>query len=116
MDMKSKHHRGRCRKRHGRKPGEKSTPQDFYRHFAVYLAMGAFFFFLNLFTAPGSWWFYWPMLGWGIGLFFHFLATFVLQDDAVDEEYKQLPLGDAETEEELELKEPQKKWSERDLV
>ena len=42
--------------------------KDFYSHLATYLAMGAFFLALNLLTAPGRWWFYWPMLGWGIGL------------------------------------------------
>jgi hypothetical protein len=30
-----------------------------------------------LFTSPGNWWFYWVLLGWGIGLFFHAMGVFV---------------------------------------
>ena len=30
---------------------------------------------INHFT-PGTWWFQWPLLGWGIGLAFHFKAVF----------------------------------------
>ena len=50
--------------------------KGFYKHLTSYLVMGAFFFLLNLFTSPGDWWFYFPMMGWGIGLAFHFLGVF----------------------------------------
>ena len=26
--------------------------------------------------APGPWWFQWPVIGWGIGLFFHFQSVY----------------------------------------
>ena len=50
----------------------------FYSHFFTYLVMGGFFFLLNLFTSPGHWWFYWPMLGWGIGVAIQYLTVFGL--------------------------------------
>ncbi len=49
----------------------------FYRHFAVYLGVNLLLFLINLFTSPGAWWFYWPLLGWGIGVFFHFIGVFI---------------------------------------
>ena len=42
--------------------------REFKRHLGVYLVMSVFFFVLNLVTNPGHWWFYWPMLGWGLGV------------------------------------------------
>jgi hypothetical protein len=26
---------------------------------------------LNWITSPGTWWFYWPLLGWGVALALH---------------------------------------------
>lgn len=95
-----------------------NTPREFYRHLSIYLIFSAFFFLINLFTAPGGWWFYWPMLGWGIGVAFHFVGTFLFPTDEEEEEYSRLPLEDQEEyeEDELELKEPRKQWNEKDLV
>lgn len=50
--------------------------QEFYNHLATYVVMGVFFFLLNAVTAWGEWWFYWPMLGWGIGILFHYIDVF----------------------------------------
>jgi hypothetical protein len=49
----------------------------FYRHFAVYIGVNSLLFLINVFSSPGEWWFYWPLLGWGIGVFFHFMNVFV---------------------------------------
>jgi hypothetical protein len=51
--------------------------QGFYIHLLVYIAVNAGLFAVNALTrgADGSWWFYWPLVGWGIGLFIHTLAT-----------------------------------------
>ena len=51
--------------------------KGFYSHLIVYVVVNIGLFFLNLFTSPGFWWFYWPLLGWGIGLFFHAMGVFV---------------------------------------
>lgn len=50
----------------------------FYSHLTTYLVMGAFFFLLNFVTSPGHWWFYWPMLGWGIGVAIQYFKVFGL--------------------------------------
>ncbi|MDE2785701.1 MAG: 2TM domain-containing protein [Chloroflexota bacterium] len=43
----------------------------FYQHLLVYVVVNGFLLALNLLTGPGSLWFYWPLLGWGIGLLAH---------------------------------------------
>lgn len=52
--------------------------KKFYNHLSIYLVMGGFFFLINYFSSPGTWWFYWPMLGWGIGLAMQYLKVFGL--------------------------------------
>ncbi|MEW6186803.1 MAG: 2TM domain-containing protein [Thermodesulfobacteriota bacterium] len=49
----------------------------FYIHLFVYLGVNALLLVINLTASPESLWFYWPLLGWGIGLFFHGLGIFV---------------------------------------
>ena len=48
----------------------------FYRHLIVYLAVNALLFIINIITAPHELWFQWPLIGWGIGLFFHGVGVF----------------------------------------
>jgi len=50
--------------------------KGFYAHFASYLCTITFLFLINVFTSPFNWWFYWPMLGWGIGIVSHYLGVF----------------------------------------
>jgi hypothetical protein len=50
--------------------------KGFYGHLLTYSAVNLGLFLLNLITSPGHWWFYWPMLGWGIGLLIHGLGVF----------------------------------------
>ena len=50
--------------------------KGFYVHFGVYLSVGLFFLLMNLATSPGDWWFFFPMLPWGIGLAIHYLTVF----------------------------------------
>ena len=50
--------------------------KEFYSHLASYLVVIPILFFINLYFSPKHIWFYWPMLGWGIGLFFHSLGVF----------------------------------------
>ena len=62
--------------------------REFLSHLAVYGVMGIFFFLINLFSSPESWWFFWPMLGWGIGVAIHAINTYVTvldKDDYEDE-------------------------------
>jgi hypothetical protein len=50
----------------------------FYVHLAAYLAVNALLVCVNLLTTPGRLWFYWPLVGWGVGLLAHALAAFAL--------------------------------------
>lgn len=43
----------------------------FYRHATVYVLVNLFLIILNLLRSPDELWFYWPLLGWGIGLLSH---------------------------------------------
>lgn len=110
--------------------------KDFYEHFTTFLVMSVFFFLLNLVTAPGSWWFYWPILGWGFGVVFHYLDTFGVpgigtlskewEEEALEEEIRRLERRNPHRSsyrddyEELELRElprqKRRRWDDDDLV
>jgi hypothetical protein len=49
--------------------------KGFYSHLLSYLIVNAALLLMDSFT-PGPWWFQWSVLGWGIGLAFHFKALF----------------------------------------
>ncbi len=48
----------------------------FYKHLAAYLLVNFMLLVINLLTSPGHLWFFYPLLGWGIGIAFHAMATF----------------------------------------
>jgi hypothetical protein len=51
--------------------------KSFYIHAAVYVLVNIMLFVID--AADGSnWWFYWPLLGWGIGLAAHGFAVFAM--------------------------------------
>ena len=49
----------------------------FYIHLAIYVAVNTLLIAINLLTSSQYLWFKWPLMGWGIGLFFHALGVFV---------------------------------------
>ena len=49
---------------------------SFFGHLAIYLVVNLVLLALNLLTSPGSLWFYWPLLGWGIGVAAHGIAVY----------------------------------------
>ena len=53
----------------------KQRKMAFYSHLWSYLIIIAVLLLINIITA-GPWWFQWAVLGWGIGLAFHFKAIF----------------------------------------
>ncbi|MGD9380783.1 MAG: 2TM domain-containing protein [candidate division WOR-3 bacterium] len=53
--------------------------KSFYSHLFVYLAVNTGLFLLNILTSPRHLWFYWPLIGWGIGLTIHGLSVFGTQ-------------------------------------
>ncbi len=50
--------------------------KEFFRHLGTYFVMSVFFFMLNAVTSFGTWWFIWPMLGWGLAVLFHYVDVF----------------------------------------
>jgi hypothetical protein len=51
--------------------------RGFYTHLAMYLAVNLGLFILNMVTNPHARWFFWPLVGWGIGVLIHGLALFL---------------------------------------
>ena len=49
--------------------------KGFYVHVIAFVVVNVALFALNV-GVGGVWWFYWPLLGWGIGLGLHALAVF----------------------------------------
>ena len=47
----------------------------FFFHFSAYVLVNAILIAVNLLTTPDRLWFYWPLLGWGIGILAHGLAV-----------------------------------------
>lgn len=51
--------------------------RGFYVHLTVYVLVNLFLFGINMATDRDSLWFFWPLLGWGIGLGAHAMTVFV---------------------------------------
>ncbi|MGB5631195.1 MAG: 2TM domain-containing protein [Waterburya sp.] len=49
--------------------------KGFYIHLATYIGVMALLFFIDFLWGSG-WWFYWPLLGWGIGIIAHAFTVF----------------------------------------
>jgi hypothetical protein len=47
----------------------------FFFHFSAYVLVNAILIAVNLIFTPDRLWFYWPLLGWGIGILAHGLAV-----------------------------------------
>ncbi len=67
----------------------------FYIHLAVYILVNILLVSIWYFTGKGYPWFIFPLVGWGIGVVMHFLATFVFTereylDRMAEKEYKKL--------------------------
>jgi hypothetical protein len=64
--------------------------KGFYGNLTSYCLVIPFLFILNMITSPEQLWFYWPMLGWGIGLLAHAVNTFGIGKDWEERKIKQL--------------------------
>jgi hypothetical protein len=48
----------------------------FFLHAFVYVSVNTLLIVVNLFTSPTLYWFYWPLLGWGVALAAHGYVVF----------------------------------------
>ena len=49
--------------------------RGFYIHLTTYCIVNLGLFCINFFFSPNHWWFFWPLIGWGIGLTIHGITT-----------------------------------------
>ncbi len=80
--MQPDHHYEMARRRVEKK-------RKFHRHLRVYLVMSVFFIVLNVMTY-GGWWAQWPILGWGLGIFFQGMAAYGGPGDTSEWEEKEI--------------------------
>jgi hypothetical protein len=53
-----------------------SEIRGFYGNLSAYIFVNLGFLVINLLTSPNELWFFWPMLGWGVGVAIHGLRVF----------------------------------------
>ncbi len=49
--------------------------RPFLIHLIVFVAVMTLLFVIDMLTSPGTYWFQWPLLGWGIGVLGHGYAA-----------------------------------------
>lgn len=114
------------------KKNKQKSEEEFKQHLGAFIIISFFLFLLNMFTSPSTWWFKYPVLGWSVGVAFHYLDVYGFPGMGKQTRYTdmeeqserpvkisgQLPTGsDLEEEDTLILqKEAHKKWRDEDLV
>jgi uncharacterized protein YhhL (DUF1145 family) len=63
--------------------------KDFYRNLISYAAINVMLIIINLVTSPGSLWFYWVTIFWGIAVLLHAIKVFVLKGKFLGEEWEE---------------------------
>ncbi|AAB86195.1 conserved hypothetical protein [Methanothermobacter sp. CaT2] len=51
--------------------------KGFYIHISVFTIVNLTLFLINLLSTPGTWWFYWITVFWGIGIIWHAFGVFI---------------------------------------
>jgi hypothetical protein len=52
-----------------------ASEKGFYAHLATYVIVIGALFLINVATGA-RWWFFWPAIGWGIGILVHAVSVF----------------------------------------
>lgn len=72
----------------------------FFVHAVVYAAVMLLLLTINLITSPGTLWFIWPLLGWGLAVTLHGARVFLLTDkNAIVDALTERELGQTNTDE-----------------
>lgn len=64
--------------------------RGFYGNLTSYVLVISFLAVLNILTSPGYLWFFWPMIGWGLGIAAHALTTFGIGKDWEERKIREL--------------------------
>ena len=78
---------------HERKSFNAFQRRAFKAHLIPYLAVNTFLVLINLVTSPGYFWAIFPMLGWGLGLFFHGWSAYQTEGEAYERMFQQWKKG-----------------------
>ena len=54
----------------------------FKSHLTVYLVVNTILISVNLINSPDNLWFIWPLMGWGIAIFWHAMGVFVFNKES----------------------------------
>jgi hypothetical protein len=69
----------------------------FFIHLAVYVVVNIALVAINLTCSPQYLWFFWPLFGWGIGVFFHAFFAFrsgaAMKERMIERETEKLMSG-----------------------
>lgn len=63
-------------KRYDRAKKRVEEIKGFYGNLAAYIVVNIGLLAINLLTSPDHLWFYWPMIGWGIGVAIHGMKVY----------------------------------------
>ena len=63
--------------------------KGFYSNLISYASVNVILIIINLVTSPGSLWFYWVTIFWGIGILIHAVKIFVLKGKFLGEEWEE---------------------------
>lgn len=63
--------------------------KKFYGNVVTYVAINIILIIINLVTSPGSLWFYWVTIFWGIAILLHASRVFVLRGKFLGEEWEE---------------------------
>jgi len=62
--------------------------RDFLRHLVVYVLVNVMLIAINLIYSPEVIWFFYPLIGWGIGISMHYLSVRWIQKELNEREAK----------------------------
>jgi hypothetical protein len=62
--------------------------KKFKAHLIPYVAVNTFLILINLITDRGSFWAIYPILGWGLGLFFHGWSAYQTEGDDYETKFQ----------------------------
>jgi hypothetical protein len=63
--------------------------KDFYRNLLTYAGVNILLIIINLITSPGSLWFYWVTIFWGIAIVLHASKVFIFKGKFLGREWEE---------------------------